>query len=305
MKKTIRTLIIFSILLLLVPNVFAFNPFYKVLGLFVKFSPEITAANVYPVKIRPGDVLLINVTARDVYGIDKVTAKVYHESGFDLVELSLKKGNNYQGAWVGHNMKNMEWYDVDIEVTNIYGVSSFTKLKYQDPTKSHPASEVTAGTFDAGDFTFQNNLTVDSGTLHVDSTGDKVGIGTTTPNENLTVVGNVNVTGNITGSKAMSIAKAWVNFDGTDCSSSLCTIRGSYNVINVTQTIDPGYFSVFWNTSFANANYAVSLVMNYPGAEAVIQINGMATDNMGVHITQPGVGNYDASIINVVAFGIQ
>ncbi len=181
MKKTIRTLIIFSILLLLIPNALAFNPFYKILGLFVRFAPEIEAANVYPVKIRPGDVLLINVTAKDVYGISKVTANVEHESGYDLVELSRKKGNNYQGAWIGHNMKNMKWYDVDIEVINRYGISSFTKTKYQDPTKSHPAAEVTAGTFDAGDFTFQGNLTVDTDTLHVDSTGDKVGIGTDSP----------------------------------------------------------------------------------------------------------------------------
>ena len=153
-----KIIIMFFVLLLLVPNALAFNPFYKFLGLFVKFAPEIESANVYPVKIRPGDVLLINVTAKDVYGISKVTAKVYHESGFDLVDLALIKNNNYQGTWICHNAKNMEWYDVDIEVINIYGVSSFTKTQYQDPTKSHPAAEVTAGTFDAGDFTFQGNV---------------------------------------------------------------------------------------------------------------------------------------------------
>ena len=150
------------VLLLIIPNVFAFNPFYKILGLFVKFSPEITAANVYPVKIRPGDVLLLNVTARDVYGIDKVTAKVYHENGFDLVELNRKKGNNYQGTWICHHSLNMKWYDIDIEVINLQGISSFTKTQYQDPTKSHPAAEVTAGTFDVGDFTFQGNVSVSS-----------------------------------------------------------------------------------------------------------------------------------------------
>jgi len=177
--KIIKILLICSLLLLLIPNVFAFNPFYKILGLFIKFSPEITAANVYPVKIKPGDVLLINVTAKDIYGISKVTAKVEHESGFDLVELSLKKGNNYQGTWICHNAKNMEWYDVDIEVTNKIGISSFTKTQYQDPTKSHPAAEVTAGTFDAGNFTFQNSLVVN----------DSLGIGTTSPGRTLEVSG--------------------------------------------------------------------------------------------------------------------
>ncbi len=42
------------------------------------------------------------------------------------------------------------------------------------------------------------NLTVDTNTLFVDSNTNKVGIGTTSPTDELNVVGNVNITGNIT-----------------------------------------------------------------------------------------------------------
>lgn len=42
------------------------------------------------------------------------------------------------------------------------------------------------------------NLTVDTNTLFVDSVNNSVGVGTTTPNEKLTVVGNISATGIVT-----------------------------------------------------------------------------------------------------------
>jgi len=53
-----------------------------------------------------------------------------------------------------------------------------------------PASRVTAGTFASGNFVFQADLTVDTSTLHVDSSNNRVGIGTTTPTQNLQVEGS-------------------------------------------------------------------------------------------------------------------
>ena len=64
---------------------------------------------------------------------------------------------------------------------------------------------VSAGNLSAGDITAENarftgNLTVDTNTLFVDSVNNRVGIGTTTPNERLTVSGNLSASGDITAS---------------------------------------------------------------------------------------------------------
>jgi hypothetical protein len=55
-----------------------------------------------------------------------------------------------------------------------------TQLKFQDPTVSHPASQVTAGTFDSGNFSFPDSLFVT----------DRVGVGTTSPSSKLHVYGD-------------------------------------------------------------------------------------------------------------------
>ena len=83
----------------------------------------------------------------------------------------------------------------------------------------HGAASISAGTFEAGNFTFPNwlsilgtlnattmnpniNLTVDSGTLFVDAGNNKVGIGTTTPKNTLDVVGDINATSTVYSNNA-------------------------------------------------------------------------------------------------------
>ena len=62
----------------------------------------------------------------------------------------------------------------------------------------HPASSISAGTFESGNFTFQDNLTiidymiVDTDTLYVDALNNRVGIGTSSPATNLNVKGTLN-----------------------------------------------------------------------------------------------------------------
>ena len=53
---------------------------------------------------------------------------------------------------------------------------------------SHTADQIIKGTFSSGNFTFSNSLFVT----------DTLGVGTTNPSDALTVVGDINVTGNIT-----------------------------------------------------------------------------------------------------------
>jgi hypothetical protein len=48
--------------------------------------------------------------------------------------------------------------------------------------------------------TATGNYTFDTNTLHIDSTNDRVGIGTTSPNETLTITGNLSVTGSTNSS---------------------------------------------------------------------------------------------------------
>ncbi len=67
----------------------------------------------------------------------------------------------------------------------------------------HTASAISTGTFESGEYTFPqnliitNNLTVDSGTLFVDATNNRVGIGTTNPQKTLDVVGDINTTADL------------------------------------------------------------------------------------------------------------
>ena len=51
------------------------------------------------------------------------------------------------------------------------------------------------------------NLTVDTNTLFVNSTNDKVGIGTLTPNEKLTVIGNISATGSQNIDQYLTVGK--------------------------------------------------------------------------------------------------
>jgi hypothetical protein len=69
----------------------------------------------------------------------------------------------------------------------------------------HPASGISAGTFEAGDFTFPDNLTVNdflivnTNTLYVDAIQGRVGIGTSSPNYLLEVAGGTENAVNLSG----------------------------------------------------------------------------------------------------------
>lgn len=61
----------------------------------------------------------------------------------------------------------------------------------------HGASAISAGTFESGDFTFPDNLTVndflkvDTNTLYVNALNNRVGIGTDSPSQKSEVSGNL------------------------------------------------------------------------------------------------------------------
>jgi hypothetical protein len=101
------------------------------------------------------------------------------------------------------------------------------------PNPGHPAWQIGGGAaFNAsyGNFLFPSgvNLTADTSTFHVDATGDRVGIGTTSPGSTLTVVGNISSSTNIT---ALTVCI------GTDCRTSWPsgTLSGSGSAGNLSR----------------------------------------------------------------------
>jgi hypothetical protein len=67
-----------------------------------------------------------------------------------------------------------------------------------------------------------------------------------------------------------SAPQAWVNFDGTNCPSGWCAIRGSKNVASVFRYAT-GAYAISFLTPLANANYSVSgsatdIKTNYGGS---------------------------------------
>jgi len=141
-------------------------------------------------------------------------------------------------------------------------------------------------------------------------------------NDNLTFVGNVNITGNLTISGnisdgtpakntlyAKALPKAWVNFDGTDCGggavgscdAAACTIKDSFNIDCVNRS-STGRYVVFWDTDFANANYV------YTGSSAAVSILALQDPTVGsaiVDTNDMAGGNFDSSLVTVIAFGEQ
>ncbi len=177
-----------------------------------------------------------------------------------------------------------------------------------------------------------NNFRVRSSGLSGFSIGDNVGIGVF-PTEkldvagnakisgNLNVTGNVTISGNISQSEtpeantlyAKALPKAWVNFDGTSCSSSnggscvagSCTMRGSFNVECVNRTTT-GQYIVYWDRDFANANYALSYgqrsgVILAHSADAGEYLVG----SVSIHNRDDAAAFRDDDRLSVIAFGEQ
>jgi hypothetical protein len=100
------------------------------------------------------------------------------------------------------------------------------------------------------------------------------------------------------------ICKAWVNFDGT---TSLGTIRSSYNVSSVTRNAT-GQYTVSFTTPMTDADYTLTGTAQRlnPGTPS----GWVTLHNLGVPATNScrvgsgaGVTNQDAAFINVAIFG--
>jgi len=164
-------------------------------------EPQIINAKVNPLKVQPGDILITTVEFKDDYGIISAVASYEHENKdcilinlqkdcdtvTDEIPMSLIEGDKlegtYKAAWVVHDTKIKKYYTT-VYLTNKLGLTSMKKLEWWDPEVGHSASAILADTFDSGNFTFQDDLYIN----------DKLGIGTTEPQQTLNVVGELNVT---------------------------------------------------------------------------------------------------------------
>ncbi|MFH0831980.1 MAG: hypothetical protein V1886_03915, partial [archaeon] len=115
-------------------------------------TPSIINAELYPPKVKEGDVLLITAKLNDVAGISSAEAEIDTEVGIDRVKLHLTEGNIqsgiWRGHWIAHSTKNQKWYNLSITASNIFGKTAVLDTQYFDPVQNHSAAEVTAGTFD-------------------------------------------------------------------------------------------------------------------------------------------------------------
>ncbi len=154
-------------------------------GSVVFSEPVVLGKSVYPEKVAHGDVLLEIVFIEDEYGIESVAGEIegIDNLTFSLIDGTVKNGT-WQNAWIVHTTENMKWYNTTIIIRNVKGETTVTSLLWQDPTVYHPASEITAGTFDAGDFTFQDNVIVQDNL---------------TIQDNVTINGQIKVTGGSPG----------------------------------------------------------------------------------------------------------
>ena len=81
-----------------------------------------------------------------------------------------------------------------------------------------------------GNAEITGNLTVDTNTLYVDSSDGNVGIGTTTPNEKLTVSGNISATGSLTVNGSISGQNISTGGNGFDDNGKLVQFQDGGSV---------------------------------------------------------------------------
>jgi len=96
-----------------------------------------------------------------------------------------------------------------LSATEIHSLSSFTKVidikQFELSGFDVTGSITVSGDIDATQTVRSKGLTVDGGTLFVDPDNNKIGVNTNTPNEDLTVVGNISATNSLFISNSATI----------------------------------------------------------------------------------------------------
>lgn len=138
----------------------------------------------------------------------------------DLYDVEIASDSDGDGL-AGDNLANEQHLEYDASTQQWYNRSNMiipgTLLTRSNVTFGDTGNETV--TFYSPTVEAPNNLSVDSGTLYVDTANNRVGIGDTSPDYKLDVAGSIRATGDIT-------------IDGQDLISSTTT----FNLVNTTAT---------------------------------------------------------------------
>ena len=191
-----------------------------------------------------------------IYMASGTTAPRYHISGSDRITSSINLGTN---AWT-HIAVVRNSGTTTLYMDGVSGGSYSDSTNYVDTggatlgfwagSSTSYSDYTTPGFFDdfrvtKGVARYTSNFTPPTST-HLTSAGDV----------NKQIVVNSDADGVAVGTGGISqarVAKAWVNFEGTDTSN----IRGSYNVSSISDR-GTGLFAVNFSTAMTDGNYAVN-----------------------------------------------
>ena len=150
--------------------------------------------------------------------------------------------------------------------------------------------------------TISGNLTVDTNTLFVDSSNNRVGIKTITPTEVLDVNGNIKASGNLTlgsatistpsGSAPMFNIRAWGNFNGLSSNGS------AYQTVPYTMTTsDPGKVTVTLNNHNHLVGHRLSVQVDSGGGESGnTYVTDVIDSNTFKYYTAQAAGNRSGNV---------
>lgn len=139
---------------------------------FSNAIPEIILS-VYPEKVRPGDILLVKATINSECSVSDASITIKYEDGSDTIKLVEHSHSLWEASWIVHDTLDKTFYPIIATVTTHCGVTATATTTYYDPTVSHSAEEVEAGTF-IGDFVFNGTLTAGSESFIVEKSSGLV-----------------------------------------------------------------------------------------------------------------------------------
>ena len=114
--------------------------------------------------------------------VDSVTLDNYDSSFFMPLNTSVSGNFDFNGGWTNGGF-SISGGDIYAQTAYFYNITSLNVSKQN--------LSILDDFLVYGNADLRQNLSVDSGTLFVDSNNDMVGIGTTTPNQTLDIVGKI------------------------------------------------------------------------------------------------------------------